>query len=74
EKGYSFKDCLFDLTADGNVLMNYLRIPMSNSILQKVGFLFCVEKGVNVGGNLDARKKSLAFAEDFMNNKLLKHR
>jgi len=72
EKGYSFKDCLFDLTADGEVLMNYLRIPMSNSILQKVGFLFCVEKGVNVGGNLDARKKSLAFAKDFMKNKLLK--
>ena len=72
EKGYSFKDCLFDLTADGDVLMNYLRIPMSNSILQKVGFLFCVEKGVNVGGNLDARKKSLAFAKDFMKNKLLK--
>jgi dienelactone hydrolase len=74
EKGYSFKDCLFDLTADGDVLMNYLRLPMSNSILQKVGFLFCVEKGVHVGGNLDARKKSLAFAKDFMNNKLLKLR
>ena len=72
EKGYSFKDCLFDLTADGDVLMNYLRIPMSNSILQKVGFLFCVEKGVNVGGNIDARKKSFAFAKDFMKNKLLK--
>mgnify|MGYP005724510483 FL=1 len=71
EKGYSFKDCLFDLTADGDVLMNYLRIPMSNSILQKVGFLFCVEKGVNVGGNLDARKKSLVFAKNFMNSKLL---
>ncbi len=74
EKGYSFKDCLFDLTADGDVLMNYLRLPMSNSILQKVGFLFCVEKGVHVGGNLGARKKSLAFAKDFMNNKLLKLR
>ena len=72
EKGYSFKDCLFDLTADGDVLMNYLRIPMSNSILQKVGFLFCVDKGVYVGGNLEARKKSLAFAKDFMNDKLLK--
>ena len=52
--------------------MNYLRIPMSNSILQKVGFLFCVDKGVHVGGNLEARKKSLAFAKDFMNDKLLK--
>jgi dienelactone hydrolase len=72
EKGYSFKDCLFDLTAEGDVLMNYLRLPMSNSILQKVGFLFCVDKGVHVGGNKDARKKSLAFAKDFMNKKLLK--
>ena len=72
EKGYSFKDCLFDLTAEGDVLMNYFRLPMSNSILQKVGFLFCVDKGVHVGGNKDARKKSLAFAKDFMNNKLLK--
>ena len=52
--------------------MNYLRLPMSSSILQKVGFLFCVDKGVNVGGNSDARKKSLAFAKDFMKNKLLK--
>jgi len=72
EKGYSFKDCLFDLTAEGDVLMNYLRLPMSSPMLQKIGFLFCVDKGVNVGGNLDARKKSLAFAKDFMNNKLLK--
>jgi hypothetical protein len=45
---------------------------MSSPMLQKIGFLFCVDKGVNVGGNLDARKKSLAFAKDFMNNKLLK--
>lgn len=72
EKGYSFKDCLFDLTAEGDVLMNYLRLPMSNPMLQKIGFLFCVERGVNVGGNKDARKKSLAFAKDFMNDKLLK--
>jgi len=71
EKGYSFKDCLFDLTAEGDVLMNYLRLPMSNPMLQKIGFLFCVDRGVNVGGNLDTRKKSLAFAKKFMNNQLL---
>ena len=65
KKGYSFKDCLFDLTADGDVLMNYLRIPMSNSILQKVGFLFCVEKGVHVGGNLSARKKIFGICQRF---------
>ena len=29
EKGYSFKDCVFKLTEDGDILMNYLQIPMS---------------------------------------------
>ena len=71
EKGYSFKDCLFDLTSEGDVLMNYLRIPMSNSILQKVGLLFCVERGVDIGGNPEARKKSFTFAENFMKQVLL---
>ena len=71
EKGYSFKDCLFDLTADGDILMNYLKIPMSNSTLQKVGFLFCAKRGVNIGGNSEARKKSFTFAKDFMKHKLL---
>ncbi|MDG2371611.1 MAG: dienelactone hydrolase family protein [Flavobacteriaceae bacterium] len=71
EKGYSFKDCLFDLTAEGDVLMNYLRLPMSNPTLQKVGFLFCVERGVDIGGNPEARKKSLAFAKSFMERELL---
>lgn len=70
-KGYSFKDCLFDLTSDGDVLMNYLKIPMSNPTLQKVGFLFCVERGVDIGGNSEARKKSFAFAKDFMERELL---
>tara|TARA_B100000795_G_C22805523_1_gene444599 strand:+ start:1079 stop:2065 length:987 start_codon:yes stop_codon:yes gene_type:complete len=71
ENGYSFKDCLFDLTADGDVLMNYLRMPMSSPTLQKVGFLFCVERGVNIGGNPEARKKSFTFAKDFMKRELL---
>ena len=59
EKGYSFEECLFDLTEDGDILMNYFKIPMSNSILQKIGFLFCVNRGVDIGGNLEARKKFL---------------
>tara|TARA_B110000003_G_scaffold41808_1_gene38962 strand:- start:403 stop:1380 length:978 start_codon:yes stop_codon:yes gene_type:complete len=71
EKGYSFKDCLFDLTSDGDVLMNYLKLPMSSPLLQKVGFMFCVERGVNVGGNPEARKKSFVFAKEFMNRELL---
>ena len=43
EKGYSFKDCLFKLTEDGDVLMSYLSLPMSSPFMQKIGFLFCVE-------------------------------
>ena len=66
EKGYSFKDCLFTLTEDGDVLMNYLQLPMSNPLLQKLGFMFCVEQGVDIGGNPAARKKAFAFAKEFM--------
>ena len=66
ENGYSFKDCMFKLTDDGDVLMNYLNIPMSNAFLQKIGFLFCATKEVTIGGNSDAREQSLKFARDFM--------
>ncbi|MDC1492721.1 dienelactone hydrolase family protein [Flavobacteriaceae bacterium] len=66
ENGYSFKDCMFKLTDDGDVLMNYFNIPMSNAFLQKIGFLFCATKGVTIGGNSDAREQSLKFARDFM--------
>ncbi|MDC1216569.1 dienelactone hydrolase family protein [Flavobacteriaceae bacterium] len=71
ENGYSFKNCLFDLTEKGDVLMNYLGLPMSNPTLQKFGFLFCVERGVSIGGNSEARKKSLTFASAFMKRYLM---
>lgn len=70
EKGYSFKDCLFTLTEDGDVLMNYLQLPMSSPLLQKLGFIFCVEQGVDIGGNPAARKKAFAFAKEFMHTTL----
>ena len=72
ENGYSFKNCLFDLTEKGDVLMNYLDLPMSNPTLQKIGFLFCVERGVSIGGNSETRKKSLIFAKNFMKLSLMK--
>ena len=71
ENGYSFKNCLFDLTEKGDVLMNYLSLPMSNPTLQKIGFLFCVERGVSIGGNFEARKKALTFAKNFMKGSLM---
>ena len=47
------------MTDDGKILMNYLNIPMSNPTLQKIGFLFCVERGVDYGGNPTSRKNHL---------------
>ena len=70
EKGYSFKDCMFKLSDDGDVLMNYLSLPMSSPFMQKIGFLFCVKRGVTLGGNSKARKMAFKFAEDFMKKTL----
>ena len=66
EKGYSFKNCLFKLNKEGDVLMNYLNLPMSSPLMQKIGFLFCVERGVNLGGNPKSREKAFAFSKSFM--------
>ena len=66
ENGYSFKECLFKLNKEGDVLMNYLSLPMSSPIMQKIGFLFCVERGVNLGGNPESRELSFSFAKSFM--------
>jgi len=52
-------------------LMNYLHLPMSSPIMQKIGFLFCVERGVNLGGNQEARKNAFEFSKDFMKKTLL---
>ena len=41
--------------------MNYLNLPMSSPLMQKIGFQFCVERGVNLGGNPESRKKLLLF-------------
>ena len=66
EKGYSFKNCLFKLNKEGDVLMNYLNLPMSSPLMQKIGFLFCVKRGVNLGGNPKSREKAFAFSKSFM--------
>ena len=71
EKGYSFKNCLFKLNDEGDVLMNYLNLPMSSPLMQKIGFLFCVERGVNLGGNSESRKKAFAFSKSFMKRTLI---
>ena len=40
--------------------MNFLSLPMSSPLMQKFGFLFCVKRGVNIGGNPEARKNHLS--------------
>lgn len=71
EDAYNFSNCTFRLDDQGNVLMNYLNIPMSNPFLQKIGFMMCVTRGVNFGGNSDARAISFEFSKDFMKKTLL---
>ena len=46
--------------------MNYLNLPMSSPIMQKIGFLFCVDRGVNLGGNQESREKAFKFSRSFM--------
>ena len=71
EDAYNFSNCTFRLDDKGNVLMNYLNIPMSNPFLQKIGFMMCVTRGVDWGGNPDARIKSFEFSKDFIETTLL---
>ena len=71
EEAYNFSNCLFRLSEDGHIMMDYLNIPMSNPLLQKIGFMFCVTRGVNYGGNPVARRKSFTFSEEFMIKTLL---
>lgn len=71
KNAYSFSECTFRLDEMGNVLMNYLNIPMSNPLLQKIGFMMCVKRGADFGGNPKARLKSYNFSKDFMRKTLL---
>ena len=70
EDAYNFSDCMFKLTSEGHVLMNYINLPMSNAFLQKIGFSFCVTRGVYSGGNPTARKKSFSLAKSFIKKTL----
>tara|TARA_Y100001960_G_scaffold239901_1_gene253151 strand:- start:20 stop:982 length:963 start_codon:yes stop_codon:yes gene_type:complete len=71
EHGYSFSDCMFKLNSNGEVLMNYINIPMSSPFLQKIGLSFCVDRGPSIGGNKEARQKAFNFSEFFMRKYLL---
>ena len=69
EKGYILEDCRFEMNKNGAVLMNFFKIPMINSFLQKMGLFICAKRGPTYGGNYEAREKALIFSKEFM----LKH-
>lgn len=71
ENGYSFNDCRLTMRDDGAVLMNFMNIPMTKPLLQKIGLAFCAERGPTYGGNPDSRTASFEYAKEFMANHLL---
>ncbi|HCN25507.1 MAG TPA: hypothetical protein DIS65_09135, partial [Candidatus Marinimicrobia bacterium] len=71
KKGYVLTDCRLKMRADGAVLMNFLDIPMTTPLLQKIGLAFCAERGPSYGGNPEAREKAFQFAREFMGQYLL---
>ena len=72
ERGYSLTDCSFKIRDDGAVLMNFLSIPMTSPIRQKIGLSLCADRGTTIGGNITAREKAHDFSIVFMKKHLLK--
>jgi len=70
ENGYILEDCRFIMNKHGAVLMNFLSIPMTSPLLQKVGLAMCAKRGPTYGGNSIARMQALNFAKQFMNQHL----
>ena len=76
EDGYKLEDCRLKMRDDGAVLMNFLNIPMTTPLLQKIGLSLCTggifaDRGPTFGGNPESRKKSFEFSKEFMSSHLL---
>ena len=70
DHAYSFKDCRLTLKDNGEVATNNIHFPLFSPIMQKIGLLFCAERGSTIGGNDSAREASKNFALEFMNKYL----
>ncbi len=70
ENGYLLKNCRFKMREDGAVLMNFLNIPMTTPLLQKIGLFMCAKRGPIYGGNPNAKTNAFNFSRDFMNKHL----
>ena len=72
EDGYVLTDCMFRMRKDGAILMNFLDIPMTTPLRQKVGLASCAGRGPTYGGNPAAREAAFEFSGGFMAKHLLK--
>ena len=66
ENAYKTVNCRFKIRDDGAVLMNFLNIPMTTPLRQKIGLGLCAGKGPTMGGNPKYRKAAFSFANEFM--------
>lgn len=71
ESGYSFTDCRFEMNSRGEVLMNFLNIPMTTPFRQKLALSFCAGRRPTYGGNPVTRTAAFEFARRFMGDQLL---
>jgi len=71
ENAYRTVDCRFKMNKDGALLMNFLSIPMTTPLRQKIGLFMCAERGTTMGGNPKTRKEAFQFARQFMGDYLL---
>ena len=71
ESAYSTVDCRFTMKDDGTVLMDFLSLPMSSPLLQKLGLGLCADRGTTTEGNPESRIKAFEFAKEFMKKNLI---
>jgi len=71
EDAYSTVDCRFTMKDDGTVLMDFLSLPMSSPLLQKLGLGLCADRGTTTEGNPESRIKAFEFAKEFMKKNLI---
>ena len=71
DRAYATGDCHFRMRADGALLMNFLNIPMTTPLRQKIALGLCADRGTTIGGNVEARKASFEFARNFMTKYLV---
>jgi len=71
DRAYATGGCHFRMRADGALLMNFLNIPMTTPLRQKIALGLCADRGTTIGGNVEARKASFEFARSFMTKYLV---